>query len=259
MLLDAGASVECRPQHLLQFAVMGARLRAGRARASSGRASGCCRSARKRRKGNELTREAHRLLKAAPLNFIGNVEAREIYSGDADVDRLRRLHRQRRAEDRAKGSSRRSSALLGDELQRHVLEPGRLRCCRGGRSGGSAGASTTPSTAARRCSASPACAIVGHGRSSAKAVRNAIAMARGSPTSDVVAAASSTEIAVRGGVATVVIAFVFPGQGSQEVGMGQALADAVSRCAATTFAEADAALGEPLERALMLRRARGPS
>jgi glycerol-3-phosphate acyltransferase PlsX len=36
-------------------------------------------------KGNELTREAHRLLKAAPVHFIGNVEGREIYSGDADV------------------------------------------------------------------------------------------------------------------------------------------------------------------------------
>ena len=36
-------------------------------------------------KGNELTREAHRLLKASPLNFIGNVEGREIYSGVADV------------------------------------------------------------------------------------------------------------------------------------------------------------------------------
>ena len=36
-------------------------------------------------KGNELTREAHRLLKSSPLNFIGNIEGREIYSGDADV------------------------------------------------------------------------------------------------------------------------------------------------------------------------------
>src|SRR4026208_643347 len=36
-------------------------------------------------KGNELTREAHRLLKAAPINFIGNIEGREIYSGVADV------------------------------------------------------------------------------------------------------------------------------------------------------------------------------
>ena len=36
-------------------------------------------------KGNELTREAHQLLKAAPINFIGNIEGREIYSGVADV------------------------------------------------------------------------------------------------------------------------------------------------------------------------------
>src|SRR5258706_16290503 len=36
-------------------------------------------------KGNELTREAHQLLKAARINFIGNVEGREVYSGVADV------------------------------------------------------------------------------------------------------------------------------------------------------------------------------
>src|SRR4029077_6483210 len=36
-------------------------------------------------KGNELTREAHQLLKNAPLDFIGNIEARDVYSGQADV------------------------------------------------------------------------------------------------------------------------------------------------------------------------------
>src|SRR4029078_11860108 len=34
---------------------------------------------------NELTREAHRLLKDAPINFIGNVEGRDVYAGEADV------------------------------------------------------------------------------------------------------------------------------------------------------------------------------
>ena len=36
-------------------------------------------------KGNDLTREAHRLLKASPLHFVGNVEARDMFSGQADV------------------------------------------------------------------------------------------------------------------------------------------------------------------------------
>jgi glycerol-3-phosphate acyltransferase PlsX len=36
-------------------------------------------------KGNELTREAHQLLKSAPVHFVGNVEGRHVYAGDADV------------------------------------------------------------------------------------------------------------------------------------------------------------------------------
>jgi glycerol-3-phosphate acyltransferase PlsX len=84
VLLDAGANVECRPQHLLQFAIMGgvyARVALGAERPRIGLLS----IGEEETKGNELTREAHRLLKAAPINFIGNVEGREIYSGVADV------------------------------------------------------------------------------------------------------------------------------------------------------------------------------
>jgi phosphate acyltransferase len=84
VLLDAGATVECRPQHLLQFAVMGA----VHARLTLGTESprvGLLSIGEEETKGNELTREAHRLLKSAPLNFIGNIEGREIYSGEADV------------------------------------------------------------------------------------------------------------------------------------------------------------------------------
>jgi glycerol-3-phosphate acyltransferase PlsX len=84
VLLDVGATVECRPQHLLQFAVMGA-VHARLALGTEAPRVGLLSIGEEETKGNELTREAHRLLKAAPVNFIGNIEGREIYSGEADV------------------------------------------------------------------------------------------------------------------------------------------------------------------------------
>lgn len=84
VLLDAGATVECRPQHLLQFAVMGA-VHARLALGLEVPRVGLLSIGEEETKGNELTREAHRLLKAAPVHFIGNIEGREIYSGEADV------------------------------------------------------------------------------------------------------------------------------------------------------------------------------
>ena len=84
VLLDVGASVECRPQHLLQFAVMGsvyARVVLGIDAPRIGLLS----IGEEATKGNELTRESHRLLKASLPAFIGNVEARDVYRGHADV------------------------------------------------------------------------------------------------------------------------------------------------------------------------------
>src|SRR5438094_8630994 len=84
VLLDVGASVECRPAHLLQFAVMGSMY----SRLAFGIESprvGLLSIGEEETKGNELTREAHRLLKASSLAFIGNIEARDVYSGEADV------------------------------------------------------------------------------------------------------------------------------------------------------------------------------
>jgi phosphate acyltransferase len=84
VLLDSGATVECRPQHLVQFAVMGAafaRVALGCARPRVGLLS----VGEEESKGNELTREAHRLLKSAPVQFVGNVEGRHVFAGDADV------------------------------------------------------------------------------------------------------------------------------------------------------------------------------
>jgi len=154
VLLDAGASVECRPQHLLQFAIMGgvyARVVLGAERPRIGLLS----IGEEETKGNELTREAHRLLKAAPVNFIGNVEGRDIYSGVADVivcDGFTGNVVLKTSE----GLIETLEALLGEKLSRvfDYSEYGGAPLL------GVAGL-----------------AIVGHGRSSPKAVRNAIAMA----------------------------------------------------------------------------------
>lgn len=84
VLLDCGATVECRPQHLVQFAVMGcayARLVLDCAVPRVGLLS----VGEEESKGNELTREAHQLLKVAPIRFVGNVEGREVFAGEADV------------------------------------------------------------------------------------------------------------------------------------------------------------------------------
>ena len=84
VLLDVGASVECRPPHLLQFAVMGS-VYARVALGIDAPRVGLLSIGEEATKGNELTRESHRLLKASLPSFIGNVEARDVYRGQADV------------------------------------------------------------------------------------------------------------------------------------------------------------------------------
>jgi glycerol-3-phosphate acyltransferase PlsX len=85
VLLDAGANVDCRARHLVQFAIMGnvySRDVLGRPRPRVGLLS----IGEEECKGNELTREAFRELEAEPsLHFIGNVEGRDVFSGSADV------------------------------------------------------------------------------------------------------------------------------------------------------------------------------
>ena len=83
-LLDVGANVDCKPHNLEQFAVMGDiyfRSMFGTARPRVGLLS----IGEEEGKGNELTRESFQLLKQLPLNFVGNVEGRDIYNGKVDV------------------------------------------------------------------------------------------------------------------------------------------------------------------------------
>jgi len=84
VLLDAGATVECRPQHLAQFALLGASY----ARSVLGLAKtrvGLLSIGEEPTKGNDLTREAFRLIQQLPVAFVGNVEPRGVFQGAVDV------------------------------------------------------------------------------------------------------------------------------------------------------------------------------
>ena len=88
MLLDVGANVDCTPQNLEQFAVMGDvyfRAMFGRRPGAHGPRVGLLSIGEEEGKGNDLTREAFRLLKQLPLNFVGNVEGRDLYNGKVEV------------------------------------------------------------------------------------------------------------------------------------------------------------------------------
>ena len=174
VLLDSGAVVECRPQHLVQFATMGAAY----ARVAFGHPSprvGLLSVGEEEGKGNELTKEAHQLLKAAPLNFVGNVEGRDIYSGTVDVivcDGFTGNVILKTSE----GLVEAVEALLQTELQStfgsqigYLLSAKAFRRFR-------KRVDYSEFGGAPLLGVNGIC-IVGHGRSSAKAVRNAVTMA----------------------------------------------------------------------------------
>ncbi len=173
VLVDVGANAECRPQHLVQFAAMGtvyARLALGLQRPRVALLS----IGEEETKGNDLTREAHRLLKAGPLHFIGNLEARDLYSGQADVivcdgftgnitlkvsEGLVEM-----VEDLLRDEIRTSLGGVGSFFSRKAFRQFRRRVDYSEYGG------------APLVGVAGLC-IIGHGRSSAKAVHNGVAMA----------------------------------------------------------------------------------
>ena len=224
VLLDVGANAECRPAHLLQFGVMGA-VFAQIALESSRPRVGLLSIGEEECKGNELTREAHRLLKSAPVQFVGNVEARDVYAGVADVivcdgftgnvalkisESLVDMIGTLAGSELTAALARRLDAdrvrrRLAAWCERHRHRRPRPLVGDGGGKRGPPGASVLGWTAgraprARYCRHSHECHV---------------------------------------------IAFLFPGQGSQKVGMGRALADAYPECR-SVFDQADAALGESI-------------
>ena len=174
VLIDAGATVECKPAYLLQFAHMGAMY----ARVGLGVEQprvGLLSIGEEETKGNELTRDAHQLLKASSLPFVGNVEAQMLFSGDADVivcDGFTGNVALKLSE----GLVEMVEHLLGEELQStfssqvgYLLSQRAFRRFRKRVDYSEFGAAPLLGVAGL--------CMVGHGRSSAKAVRNAVVMA----------------------------------------------------------------------------------
>ncbi len=175
VVLDIGANAECRPEYLYQFAVMGAKyaeLVLGIERPRVGLLS----NGEEAGKGNELVRETFPLLEQSDLNFTGNVEGKELFFGGADVV----------VTDGFTGnvllkSSEAVAKLLTDVLREQVYASTR------GRLGGLL---MRPAFGHVRKMLDPAevgavpllgvngLAFVGHGRSQAKAIVNAIRLAR---------------------------------------------------------------------------------
>ncbi len=84
LVIDVGANVDCKPHHLVQFAVMGHFYSQSVLGVVNPRV-GLLSIGEEEGKGDRLTVEAYRLLVDAGLNFVGNVEGRDVYNGTVDV------------------------------------------------------------------------------------------------------------------------------------------------------------------------------
>ena len=83
-VLDLGANVDCSPEHLVQFAVLGTALVAA-VEEIDRPTVGLLNIGEELIKGNEVVKQAAELLRASPLNFAGNVEGNDIFRGTTDV------------------------------------------------------------------------------------------------------------------------------------------------------------------------------
>lgn len=84
VVLDIGANPDCEPENLLQYAIMGS-LYAEKVRGISNPTVGLISNGEEEGKGNHLVKEATPLLKNSSINFIGNVEGKEVIGGAVDV------------------------------------------------------------------------------------------------------------------------------------------------------------------------------
>lgn len=174
VLIDAGATVDCKPLHLLQFAVMGdiyASMVLGRNKPRVGLLS----IGEEAGKGNELTREVFKLLETSHLNFAGNVEGKEIFSGAVDVvvcDGFTGNVSLKISE----GLVEASVMMLREELSRSLLGKIGYVLLKAGLPGIKKKLDYSEYGGAPLLGINGIC-IISHGRSTPKAIRNAIGVA----------------------------------------------------------------------------------
>jgi glycerol-3-phosphate acyltransferase PlsX len=84
LLIDAGANVDCKPENLMEFAFMGSAYYKAIFNTPSPRIA-LLSIGEEDTKGNELTKEAFKYLKNADINFIGNIDGKDIFNGNAEV------------------------------------------------------------------------------------------------------------------------------------------------------------------------------
>ena len=174
LLLDVGANVDSKPHHLREFAVMGhfyAQMLFGLEAPRIGLLS----IGEEEGKGNDLTKQTFNVMKAAGLNFIGNAEGRDIYNGNADVvvcDGFIGNVVLKASEALAETIGK----LLREALKRNPLRALGAIAARGAFKALKKRTDYTEYGGAPLLGVRGGCVIC-HGRSSAKAIRNAIRVA----------------------------------------------------------------------------------
>ncbi len=188
-VLDVGANTDCKPEYLQQFALMGSIYMERIFSVSSPRV-GLLANGEEETKGNELVQQTHQLLKAHAetlgINFIGNVEGREIPAGGADVvvcdgfvgNVVLKLS-EGLAETLLGMLRTQMTSSLPNKLAAAVLQPGLRKVFRRMDYAEYGGVPLLGINGS---------AIVSHGRSNAKAIKNALRVARQTTETNVIGA-----------------------------------------------------------------------
>jgi phosphate acyltransferase len=183
LLLDVGANLDCRPSHLVQFAVMGSYYAEAVLGVSEPRV-GLMSVGEEESKGSRRVREQHRVLASTGIRFVGNVEGRDVFTGDVDVivcDGFTGNVILKAAE----GLGELVISVLREEARRSPMYGAGLLMAKGAFLSLRQKVDYTETGGAPLLGVTGAC-LIGHGRSNSRAIRNAIRYAASYAASGVI-------------------------------------------------------------------------